>query len=118
MEDANKIYVISDIGITLKNTENDSFLYHSVPLKFIQYAAVKKPIVTFPIKWSEEHQFKNIFHVKGEYVTQWINTIKKVESEFVWNDELDNVWSIFDWQTVANNVLDKIQKAINTPSNR
>jgi hypothetical protein len=118
VEDANKIYSISSMGITLKNTANDSFLYHSVPLKFIQYAAAKKPIVTFPIKWSEENQFKNIFHVKSEDISLWISTINQVAKQFVWDEDLDKVWSAYDWQTVANSVMKKISAVINSPSNK
>lgn len=110
-DDANKIYSISDIGITLKNTDNDPFLYSSVPLKFIQYGATQKPIITFPVEWSENNKFKNIFHVKGENLDDWIETIKQVSTNFKWDNELDKVWSLYDWQTIADDVLLKI----NTP---
>lgn len=117
-EDANKIYAISDIGITLKNTLNNDFLYNSVPLKFIQYGAVRKPIITFPIKWSENHQFSNIFHVEGENLKNWITTIKNVSTNFKWDEELENKWQNYDWQTIADNVLKQIEDKLNTPSNK
>ena len=117
-EDANKIYSISDIGITLKNTHNNDFLYNSVPLKFIQYGAVRKPIITFPIKWSENHQFSNIFHVEGENIENWIATIKNVSSNFKWSEELENRWQNYDWQTIADNVLKQIEDKLNIPSNK
>ncbi|MCB9173548.1 MAG: glycosyltransferase [Flavobacteriales bacterium] len=117
-KDANKMYRISDIGITLKNTKNDNFLYNSVPLKFIQYAAAQKPIVTFPIKWSEENNFKNIFHVEDENISDWIKMISHVANNFEWNDSLEKIWGIYDWQVVANTILEKMEKQINTPLNK
>lgn len=118
VDDANKIYAISSIGITLKNTENDDFLYNSVPLKFIQYAAARKPIITFPIKWSEENAFKNIFHVNGEDIDQWIKTINEVSTNFEWNSELEEVWKNYDWQTISNYVFKQIEGKLNNPLNK
>lgn len=117
-EDANKIYSISDIGITLKNTQNNDFLYNSVPLKFIQYGAVRKPIITFPIKWSENHQFENIFHVEGEKLGDWITTIKNVSTNFKWSEELEKKWQNYDWQTIADDVLKQMEDTLNIPSNK
>jgi hypothetical protein len=117
-EKANIIYALSDIGITLKNTNNDNFLYNSVPLKFIQYAAAKKPIITFPIKWSQENQFKNIFHVPSEDVSEWIKTIENIIADFEWNNEIENQWINFDWKNISDKVLDQIQLLINNPSDK
>ncbi len=118
VNDANKIYALSAIGITLKNTENDDFLYNSVPLKFIQYAAARKPIVTFPIKWSEENAFKNIFHVNSEKLDQWIATIKEVSTHFEWSSELEEVWKNYDWQTISDQVIKQMEEKLNNPLNK
>ncbi len=116
--EANKIYAISAIGITLKNTENDDFLYNSVPLKFIQYAAARKPIITFPIKWSEDNGFNNIFHVNGEDLNKWIKTIREVSVNFKWTTELEGVWKNYDWQTISNQVFSQMKEKLNNPLNK
>lgn len=112
VDSANMIYSLSDIGITLKNTENDPFLYNSVPLKFIQYSAVRKPIITFPIKWAEEKKIKNIFNVYGENTDEWIRVIQLILSDFHWDEQLSTFWEQYDWQSIADNVLMKIKSKL------
>lgn len=105
--DANILYGISDIGLTLKNTLNNDFIYNSVPLKFIQYAAAKKPVVSFPIKWSIDKQFNNIKHVSSENTEEWINAIQK-QLEFKWDNQTSNQWEAYDWSNIAKEIYDII----------
>lgn len=106
--EANVLYAISDLGLTLKNTKNNDFIYNSVPLKFIQYAAAKKYIVTFPIKWSVDHNFNNITHIDNENIDEWIIAIKNNLSHS-WNDELSTIWSKYDWATIGENIFNIIK---------
>jgi hypothetical protein len=106
--EANVLYSISDIGLTLKNTKNNDFIYNSVPLKFIQYAAAKKYIVTFPIKWSVDHNFNNITHIANENIDEWIVAIKN-NLTHSWNDELSTIWSKYDWATIGENIFNIIK---------
>lgn len=108
VEEANKMYALSDIGITLKNSIGNDFLYNSVPLKFIQYGAVRKPIVTFPIHWSEVKNFENIFHIYSENTEEWITTIEHVLNKFKWTEQLENKWNKYDWQNIGDAIIKKI----------
>ncbi|MBL4593614.1 MAG: hypothetical protein JKX68_07355, partial [Flavobacteriales bacterium] len=108
-DEANILYTISDVGLTLKNTLNNNFIFNSVPLKFIQYAAAKKPIVSFPIKWSVDNAFKNITHIESENITMWMGVINMRVHEFKWNTELDTTWKKYDWQNIAQNIYNQIK---------
>lgn len=111
-EEANVLYAISDVGLTLKNTNGNDFIYNSVPLKFIQYAAAKKYIVTFPIKWSVDHNFKNINHIGTENIDEWILSIKNVLHKPSWNNDLDIIWREFDWKTIGETIFNSINDNI------
>lgn len=105
-------YQLSDIGILLKNPIHSDFLYNAVPLKMVQYAAVKKPIITFPIKWSEDNSFKNVFHIKSDSTSEWISKIIELKS-FVWQEGFNNEWKDYDWDVVAKKILNNVNSLLN-----
>ena len=107
--EANILYASSDVGLTLKNTKNNDFIYNSVPLNFIQYAAAKTPIVSFPIKWSVDNNFSNIKHIENEDIDLWIKKIKKQLDTFSWNEELTSKWEIYDWKNIVLNIYELIK---------
>tara|TARA_R110001592_G_scaffold294462_3_gene564270 strand:- start:203 stop:1381 length:1179 start_codon:yes stop_codon:yes gene_type:complete len=111
-KEANVLYTISDLGLTLKNTKNNDFIYNSVPLKFIQYAAAKKHIVTFPIKWSVDHNFKNITHIDNENIDEWILAVKNILNKSLWNNDLDIMWKEYDWKTIGKSIINEIKNNI------
>jgi hypothetical protein len=109
--EANVLYAASDIGLTLKNTLNNEFIYHSVPLKFIQYGAAQKFILSFPIKWSVDLDFENITHIESENIDKWIMAIKAILSDRIWNEALTLRWCDYDWKNIGaiifNHILSK-----------
>ncbi len=111
-DEANILYSISDIGLTLKNTLGNDFIYNSVPLKFIQYAAAKKPVISFPIKWSVDNAFPTIIHINNENANNWIVEIKKVSSNFKWKEDYNLVWEQYDWKNIAATIYNKIEIAL------
>ncbi|MCO6499212.1 MAG: hypothetical protein J5I47_02410 [Vicingus serpentipes] len=107
--EANVLYALSDVGLTLRNTANSDFIYHSVPLKFVQYAAAKKAIVSFPIKWSVDHNFPNIKHIANENVDEWINEIKKFIYNYHWENNYTLIWEKYDWKNIAARIFYEIE---------
>jgi hypothetical protein len=101
---AAEYYQLSDLGMLLKDSRHDSFLYHSVPLKIVQYAAARKPVMTFPVAWCEEKRFANVFAQPDDDIGQWSDTLQRIRQRFVWNDDLEGRWAQFDWQVVARRV--------------
>ena len=110
--EADVLYALSDVGVTLKNTANNEFIYHSVPLKFVQYAAAKKPIVSFPIKWSVENKFPNIIHLHHENEEVWISEIKNCIAAFYWKEEYDLLWEKYDWKNIGNTLYKKMKSSL------
>lgn len=105
-------YQLSDVGILLKDPVNSDFLYNAVPLKMIQYSAVQKPIITFPIKWSEDYSFNNIFHIKSNEINDWVSTILKIK-EFKWEKSFNEEWENYDWDVIAQKILKDINTLLN-----
>jgi len=108
--EANVLYSISNVGLTLKNTKDNDFIFHSVPLKFIQYAAAKKPIVSFPVKWSIDSKFPNIVHIATEDVDLWITETKKIIDNFSWEESYNLLWQPYDWKNVTIKIHQYITK--------
>ncbi|MCB0401995.1 MAG: hypothetical protein KDD41_07915 [Flavobacteriales bacterium] len=109
-EEANVLYAVSDLGLTLKNTADNDFIYNSVPLKFVQYAAARKPIVTFPVKWSVDAGFPNIVHINNEDVETWTREMKLFLENFEWKTDYDLIWEKYDWKNIGKTIFDKLKK--------
>lgn len=97
-------YRLTDIGLLLKDSTDSLFLKNSQPLKIIQYSVAKKPVITFPISWIHENNFKNIFSVCNTDSSQWIKSITSLKN-FDWTYEMDKQWYSYDWNRIAMNYL-------------
>jgi hypothetical protein len=105
-------YRLSDLGVILRDTQGDPFLYDSVPLKIVQYSAARKPVLTFPIGWCEENQFPNVFALRDSDVALWCRTIESIHSTFRWTDDLDDRWAEYSWDSVAAKVYADLAAAL------
>ncbi len=109
-KEANILYALSDIGLTLRDTANNDFIYNSVPLKFIQYAAAKKPVVTFPIKWSVDNNFPSVFHINNDNPKEWVSKLNYILNEFQWETKYNEIWDVYDWKYIILNLFTLIEK--------
>lgn len=98
-------YQLSDAGILLRNSRDNPFLLDSVPLKIIQYGAVRKPVITFPIRWCMTSNFRSVFTEGSDDVSNWTAVIRKVVSEFRWSENDDDQWKKYSWEEVARTAL-------------
>ncbi len=94
-----------DLGVLPKDCRGDDFLYQSAPLKFVQYAAARKPVITFPFGWSEERQLASIFSQSTDDVDRWCDAMASIRREFVWNGACDEQWAGYSWDAVAQRLL-------------
>lgn len=101
-------YNMSDLALLLKNSEGSKFLYNSVPLKNIQYGAVKKPVISFPIQWLEEEQFNNTKIIKGTDTELWIKEIQKIRSDFKWTNQDTIEWENYNWDSICSDMHQEI----------
>lgn len=101
-------YNLSDIGLLLKSSINSDFLYNSVPLKIIQYAAAKKPVICFPIKWVQKENFKNVF-ICNDVVEEWIDKILELRN-FKWSDIMEKQWIKYNWEDIIKRIVTDINK--------
>lgn len=97
-------FQLSDIGLLMKDSMNSVFLKNSQPLKIIQYAAAKKPVVTFPITWVIDNDFKNVFTVNQSSVEDWKEVIFSLKT-FTWSPEMNEKWEEYDWNQIASTYL-------------
>lgn len=98
-------YQLSDAGVLLRNSKDNPFLLDSVPLKIIQYGAVRKPVITFPIRWCLTSNFRSVFTEGSEDVSNWTKVIGKVMGEFRWSESDDDQWKKYSWDDVAKTAL-------------
>lgn len=105
-------YNISDLGLLLKNSIGSDFLYNAVPLKNIQYAAAKKPVISFPIQWLEKEKFNNTSIIKNEDVNEWVKEIQRVRVEFKWSEIDTTQWSEYNWDKICRTMFDEINSNI------
>lgn len=112
MVPANESYIyynLTDLGILLKDSKNSDFLYNSVPLKNIQYAAAKKPVVSFPIQWLEKEKFNNTYIINDNDLEKWMSEIKTIRNNFSWSDIDTNQWKYYDWDIICKNIFNDIE---------
>jgi hypothetical protein len=106
-DSANFYYSLSDIGVILKDTSKDPFLYNSVPLKILQYSAFKKHVITFPLQWIEDNNFSNVHTVYSDDLKKWefaINNVLKLNQSDV--DFIN--WVNYDWSIICENMVKNI----------
>lgn len=116
-EESYVYYNLSDIGILLKNSINSDFLYNSVPLKNIQYAAAKKPVISFPIEWLEKENFNNTVILKNEETEQWYKAIIELHNNFKWTKVDDFQWKNYNWSFICENIYLDILKILHKNEN-
>ena len=105
-------YNLSDAGLLLKDSRNNPFLYESVPLKIVQYAAARKPIVTFPVQWCESEQFENVSIHQVADVQNWGDSLLRLETDFTWTERMETKWSAYSWHAIATTVYAQICHAL------
>ncbi len=101
-------YNLSDMGLLLKNSIRSDFLYNSVPLKNIQYAAVKKPVISFPIQWLEKEKFNNTSIIDNENIDNWIEEIQRIRKEFKWSNIDNTQWEDYNWDKICKTMFEEI----------
>jgi hypothetical protein len=109
-DSANLYYSLSDIGVILKDTSKDPFLYNSVPLKILQYSAFRKHVITFPLQWIEDNSFSNVHTVYSDDLKNWefaINNVLKLNQS---NVDFKN-WVNFDWSIICKNMVKNIYES-------
>lgn len=98
-------YQLSDVGVLLRNSKDNPFLLDSVPLKIIQYGAVRKPVITFPIRWCRAGKFRSVFTEDSDDLRRWVDVMIKVKRDFQWNEHDDDQWRKYSWDEVAEAAL-------------
>ena len=101
-------YNITDLALLLKDSAGSSFLYNSVPLKNIQYGAVKKPVISFPIEWLEKEKFTNTTILNDSDIDKWIDTIQNVRRNFKWSNNDTKEWENYSWDLICETMLNEI----------
>ena len=98
-QDIVKYFLLSDLGVHLKDAADSNFLYNSIPLKIIQYAAARKPFLSPRIGWLEKEQFPNV-RMLPMRVDAWVEAIHEAQ-HFQWTSACDRAWENYDWANVG-----------------
>jgi len=106
-------YNLSEMALLLKDSAGSGFLYNSVPLKNIQYGAVKKPVISFPIQWLEKEKFSNTTIIADNNINNWISEIQQVRKNFSWTDSDTNEWKDYNWDIICKNIHSDIMINLN-----
>jgi len=110
-------YNLSDLALLLKDSIGSGFLYNSVPLKNIQYGAVKKPVISFPIQWLEKEKFTNTSILENDNINTWIEEIQKVRANYNWSDKDTSEWNSYNWDSICKEMFNDISLEKNTMKN-
>jgi hypothetical protein len=110
-DEAAVYYNLSDAGMILRNCDNDPFLDHSVPLKLIQYAAARKPVVGFQVQWAREGRFPNLFEVRTPEPAEWDTTLTRVR-KFRWTSAMDQIWLPYSWDVICQTIAEDLQSLV------
>ncbi len=111
VDEAALFYRLSDIGIVLNDTRQSKFLYHSVPLKIIQYSAARKPLITYPVAWAEDLPISNIAIVNERDASAWLEVIKNMEN-YEWTNTEETFWKQFSWDIICAEVAKEITEGM------
>ena len=109
-------YNLTDLAMLLQDSKGSDFLYNAVPLKNIQYGAVEKPVISFPIQWLEKENFGNTFILENNDINQWIKKIQEVRNNFSWSENDTNQWKNYDWDYICESLFNEI--TLNVKSTR
>ncbi len=102
-------YNLTNLALLLKDSKDSNFLYNAVPLKNIQYAAVKKPVISFPIQWLEQEKFNNTIIIDSEDINKWIIEIQNVRKNFNWSANDTKQWNDYNWDYICGRMFDEIK---------
>jgi glycosyltransferase involved in cell wall biosynthesis len=102
-------YNLSDVGTVLRDCGSDPFLSNSVPLKFVQYAAARKPVLSSPIDWVISGNFPNIVCIPSTRVEDWCAELQRIRNEFVWTSAMEKSWESYSWQSVCATLFDDLR---------
>jgi glycosyltransferase involved in cell wall biosynthesis len=103
-------YNLSDAGVILKDCSDDPFLCNSVPLKIIQYAAARKPVLTSRIEWATKGHFPNIFEPRSTDAAQWCAALERICSTFEWTAEMECIWDQYDWDSICGGLFEDLRR--------
>ena len=105
-------YNLSNVGTILRNCDDDPFIANSVPLKVIQYAAARKPVVGFQVQWAKERQFPNLFELSTSDPVAWCDELDRVRREFNWTDAMDDIWAPYSWDVICKTIADELHSLV------
>ena len=99
-------YLLTDIGLLLKDSGSSHFLRNSMPLKIIQYSMARSAVVCPYISWLDEEGFDNVTMIKPYSAEAVVADIsQKLESPYVTYDER---WNKYSWSDLVNRIHLKI----------
>ncbi len=105
--DSHLFFLASDIGLFAPPRYTSNFVYHSVPLKIIQYGAARKQVISVPLRWLEENNFPNI-RISPPNVSRWVEEVKEVRRAR-WDQEWDRLWERYRWENVVQPIVNDIE---------
>lgn len=103
-------YLASDLGICPAPLPASNFIYHSVPLKIVQYGAARKFVLSVPNRWLEESRFPSVQMAPLD-ARLWVERLAALREQH-WRPEWDDIWTRFDWDSVARPVVDAVRRSL------
>jgi len=97
-------YHLTDIGILFKESRGSSFLQNSMPLKIIQYSALKKTVITPELSWLREEEYTNIRML--ELTPESI--VEQIRESAANAPKPDPRWEEFQWPTIVRQLKQRI----------
>ncbi len=101
-------YNLSDAGAILRDGSADPFLYNSVPLKIIQYAAAQKPVVGFLPDWAASERFPNLFDLTTSDTQVWCDKFQELRRRFIWTSDMEERWKEFSWDAICSSIYNEM----------
>lgn len=108
--EVHRYFLASDLGLAPAPNPASNFIFHSVPLKIVQYGAARRFVVSVPNRWIQERAFPNVT-VLAPDVDAWVAAIERLRGA-AWDPAWDAVWEAFDWDVVAAPVVRAVREAL------
>lgn len=103
-------YLASDLGICPAPLPSSNFIYHSVPLKIVQYGAARKFVLSVPNRWLEENRFPSVRMAPLD-AGLWVDQLAAMRKQH-WRPEWDDIWTRYDWDSVAQPIVDAVRGSL------
>jgi len=103
-------FLASDLGICPAPLPARNFIYHSVPLKIVQYGAARKFVLSVPNRWLEESRFPSVRMAPLD-ARLWVEQLAALRERH-WQPEWDETWRRFDWDSVAQPIIDAVRSSL------